>query len=97
MRYDLLTREQAVAIVGADAVDRVDREHCEPTNYVGVQGAGAGDDVTEWAASVRAADGGRAVTLTAYYYTSTADDEAMYAADGDGSVIDWQIAGYESE
>lgn len=91
-----LTREQAVAIVGAEAVEKVGRENCEPTGRVGYNGACQGDAFCEWAASVSATNAdGDDVTLVAYYYTSNEQDEIMAANDGDGSYIDWEIAGYE--
>ena len=91
-----LTREQAVAIVGAEAVEKVERENCEPTNRVGYNGACQGDAFCEWSASVRAKNqDGDDVTLLAYYYTSNEDDRIMAENDGDGSYITWEIAGYE--
>ena len=93
-----LTREQAIETVGADAVNRVDREGCEPTNRVGYNGACQGDDLTEWSASVSCKDkDGNECVLLAYYYTDNDDDQAIGDADGDGSAIDWEIAGYEIE
>lgn len=38
---------------------------------------------------------GDACTLLAYYYTTNEQDQAMADSDGDGSAIDWEIAGYE--
>lgn len=86
-----LTREQAISEVGEAAVKAVEAKNCEPTNRVGYNGACQGDDFCEWSASVRVGD----AVLTAYYYTTNAEDEAMAAQDGDGSAIDWEIAGYE--
>lgn len=86
-----LTREQAVEEVGEEAVKAVEAKNCEPTNRVGYNGACQGDASCEWSASVRVGD----VVLTAYYYTNNEQDAAMAAQDGDGSAIDWEIAGYE--
>ena len=89
-----LTREQAIEIVGIEAVNNVESEGCEPTGRVGFNGACQGDEMTEWAASVAASDkDGCPVSLVAYYYTSTEEDQAMADA-GDGSVIDWEIDHY---
>ena len=94
MKKGNLTREQAVAIVDEAAVDKVERENCEPTNRVGYNGACQGDDLCEWSASVRCQDkDGDACTLLAYYYTTNEQDQAM--ADSDGSAVEWEIAGYE--
>lgn len=88
-----LTRQEAVAIVGEDAVKAVDRVNCEPTGRVGFNGACQGDDLCEWTAGIDAedADGDR-VSLVAYYYTTNKEDETMT---GDGSNIDWRISHYE--
>ena len=91
-----LTREQAVTIVGEATVDKVERENCEPTGRVGYNGACQGDALCEWSASVSCEDkDGNDCTLVAYYYTTNEQDQAMADADGDGSAIDWEIAGYE--
>lgn len=91
MQKGNLTREQAIAQVGAQAVNSVEAENCEPTNRVGYNGACQGDKLTEWSASISFGD----ATLTAYYYTSNDDDQAMADNGGDGSYINWVIAGYE--
>ena len=91
-----LTRAQAVAIVGDAAVEKLERENCEPTGRVGYNGACQHDDLCEWSAAVGCADkDGNACRLVAYYYTTNDEDQAMADADSDGSVIDWEIAGYE--
>lgn len=86
-----LTREQAISEAGEDAVKAVEAKNCEPTNRVGYNGACQGDALCEWSAGVQVGD----AVLTVYYYTNNKDDEAMAAQDGDGSAIDWEIAGYE--
>jgi len=89
----MLTKDQAIALVGAAAVAAVEGENCEPTNCCGYNGACQGDDLTEWSAGVTAKDAdGNDVTLLAYYYTTNEEDEAI--AD-DGANIVWEIAGYE--
>ncbi|PJJ96460.1 hypothetical protein CO615_10680 [Lysobacteraceae bacterium NML75-0749] len=90
-----LTREEAISMVGLEAVEAVERENCEPTNSVGYNGACQGDQKTEWVASVKATDAdGNPVRIYAYYYTTNEQDAAMAAADGDGSVVDWVIDHY---
>ena len=90
-----LTREQAIQIAGIEAVEKVEAMGCEPTNRVGYNGAGHGDELTEWSASVKATDkDGTPVRLIAYYYTNNEEDQAMADAGSDGSVIDWEISHY---
>ena len=90
-----LTREEAIAIVGAEAVEKVEANGCEPTGGVGYNGARQGDDLTEWAASVAATDkDGCPVRLWVYYYTTNEEDQAMADAGSDGSVINWEIDHY---
>jgi hypothetical protein len=90
-----LTRDAAIKAVGLKAVEAVEAENCEPTNTVGCNGACQGDQYTQWAATVGAIADGEDVTLTAYYYTTNEQDQAMADADGDGSVIDWEVDEYE--
>lgn len=98
MTKGTLTREQAIEIVGEDAVNCVESDNCEPTNRVGYNGACQDDALTEWRASKDATDmDGEDVVLSVYYYTTHEDDQRMADADGDGSAIDWDIAGYEVE
>ena len=85
-----ITRGQAIAIVGLEAVERVEAANCEPTNRVGVNGACQGDSLTEWSASAKVGD----LHLTAYYYTTNEQDEHMAACDGDGASIDWTVDHY---
>lgn len=91
-----LTREQAVAIVGEEAMKAVEAKNCEPTNRVGCNGACQGDELCEWSASVACQDkDGNECSLVAYYYTTNEQDQIMAENSGDGSYIDWEIAGYE--
>lgn len=85
MRNGNLTRDQAIAIVGIDAVNTVDHENCDYTNRVQTDG----DDGIEFSASVACADG---AVLIAYYYLTQNDIDN---AGDDLSNCDWQIAGYE--
>ena len=93
-----MTREQAIEIVGVDAVEAVEGINCEPTCRVGYNGACQGDASTEYSASVDATDrAGEEVCLTAYYYTSREDEDRIAAADYDGGAIDWTIDSYTVE
>lgn len=93
MQKGNLTRAEAVAIVGAEAVAKAEAANCEPTNRVGYNGACQGDELIEWSASASAQDkDGTACTVTAYYYTS---QDEIDAAGDDLSNVDWVIAGYE--
>ena len=87
----MMTRDEAIRAAGLEAVERIERENCEPTNVVGYNGSCQGDDETEWSASVTCAAG----ALIAYYYTTREMDDAIAAADGDGGAINWTVAGYE--
>lgn len=94
MRDNLLTRDQAIARVGQDVINDLDKINCEPTSRVGVQGYP--DDYTEWTASIYATDTeGEDVVVVAYYYTTNEQDQIMADNDGDGSSISWEVAGYE--
>jgi hypothetical protein len=86
MRKGNLTREQAVSIIGRDAVDQVDAENCDYTNRVGYNGSCQGDDDVEFAASVETADG----KITAYYYQTAQDVDAISLY-----LLNWTVYGYE--
>lgn len=84
-----LSREQAIALVGTDAVSAVKGTNCEPTCRVGYNGSCQGDSLTEWSAGVSAVDAdGEEVTLMAYYYTTNEQDECI-------DTVNWEIEGYE--
>lgn len=84
-----LTREQAVAIVGEQAVAKVEAESCDFTNRL----MDDNDDRVEFSAGVLATDkDGQECTLLAYYYPTQA---ALDAAGDDLSNVDWVIEGYE--
>jgi hypothetical protein len=96
MEKGSLTREEAIAKVGESAVVAVEKENSQPTNRVGYNGVSMNDDECEFASSVIAEDAdGDEVTLVAYYYISNEDEQIMVDNDGDGSYINWTIAGYE--
>ena len=90
MRHGKLNRDEAIEIVGIEAVLRLEKVSCEPTNRVQCDG----DEAVEYAASV---DCGDDTVLTAYYYTTKEEEQAIADADGDGSVIEWHIHGFEIE
>ena len=96
MQKGNMTREEAVSIVGEAAIEKVEAQNCEPTNRVGYNGAEQGDGLCEWSASLSCKDqDNNNCILVAYYYTTNKQDQMMAAANGDGSAIDWEIAGYE--
>ena len=76
-----MTREQAVARVGEQAVARVERENCEYTDRIMDNG------LAEFAAHVPVGDD----ILIAYYYQT---QEAIDAA-GDLDQLGWDVEGYE--
>jgi len=86
---NLLTREQAVALVGEEFVAKVDAENCEPTNMVGY------NSEIEWAANISLPDSedGFSVYLTAYYYTN--EEQEAIAKEHGWDAINWEVAGYE--
>lgn len=89
MRHGKLTRDQAIAEVGIEAVDKVDAMNCDFTNRLQTDG----DDDVEFSATVRATDrSGDSVQLVAFYYQAP---EALDAAGDDLSNCDWTVNGYE--
>ena len=83
-----LTREQVVAMVGSEAVDKVDAENCDFTNRLQTDG----DNRVEFSSSVLCEDKeGYESTLIAYYYQ---DDDDLVGVE-DLSDLTWTIAGYE--
>jgi len=97
MRHGNLTRNEAIELAGVAAVEDLDAVDCQPTGRVQCDG----DTDVEYAASIGIPDpegyydGDDTRTLTAYYYTTPSDMDAIAAAGGDESVIDWVIHGYE--
>lgn len=87
MRKGNLTREQAIEIVGVDAVNAVDAKNCDYTNRVQTDG----DSDIEFSAGVAATSVDCDVTLLAYYYQ---DQSALDAVD-ELDQLDWEIEGYE--
>ena len=91
-----ITRNQAIEIAGEDAVHALEGVNCQPTGRVGFNGACQGDELCEWASSLTTTDtDGDHVTVRAYYFTTNEQDREMREADGDGSVIEWEISHYE--
>jgi hypothetical protein len=87
MKKGNLTREQAIEIVGIDAVNKVDAENCDFTNRVC-----QGDDEVEFSGSVSAVDkDGYDVSVIAYYYQDASDVDGC----DDLGNLDWEIEGYE--
>ena len=83
-----MTREVAIHRYGIDAVRTVEAIDCQPTNRYGFCGECAGDDLTEWSASMELTDkDGDEVTLIAYYYTTNEDDDILAA----GGNINWEV------
>ena len=85
------TRDEAVAVVGEEAIRKVEAVGCEPTNRVGINGLCQGDDLLEYVAHITLEDGS---SLAAYYYVSNEDEQIMGNADGDGSSISWDVDHY---
>ena len=84
-----LTREQAVNIVGEEAVERVEAENCDFTSCLMPSGW---EDQVEFASSVLCVDRqGQECVLRAYYY----QDADSVAGVEDLSHLEWEIHGYE--
>ena len=88
-----LSRVQAIATVGEEAVVKAEKENCEPTNRVGFCGNSKGDDMIEWKASFKLEDGR---IINVYYYTDEIDEETATNADN-WDFIEWDAWGYEVE
>lgn len=93
---DNLTKSQAIDIVGQDAVDKIEYVNCEPTGNVGYNGLCQGDDLIEWTASVHGLtdSDGNDCSLTAYYYTTQADEHVALDS-GDWANVDFKINHYK--
>jgi hypothetical protein len=84
----LLSREEAIKIVGEEAVNEVEYENCEPTSRCREDWF----DTEEWEAHITCEDAsGNDVILYAYYYPSK---EEVFANAETPDMIDWVIAGY---
>lgn len=87
-RKGKMTREEAVAMVGLDAVERVEKENCDFTSRCQCDG----DTAVEFSATVDATDtDGDRVSLVAYYYQQQEDVESCENLDE----LNWEIEGYE--
>jgi len=94
MRHGRLTRDEAIAVVGEEAISKLEGTNCEPTSRLQTDG----DDSVEWSAYIRTPDkSGERVTVEAYYYLTPEQMAAMAEQSGDGSAVDWVIEGYEIE
>lgn len=92
MQFDNLTREQAIEIVGEEAVKAVDNVNCEPTS----RKIDGDEPPVEFAASINCTDkNGEPTRLTAIYFQShEAMEEAAEKYDGDLSSLDWEVDHY---
>lgn len=89
MKKGNLSREQAIAAVGVEAVEKVEAENCDFTSRIMPPGWG---DVVEFSACTKCVDhDGDDCVLVAYYYQ---DQSAVDEADKLDH-LDWEIAGYE--
>lgn len=83
-----LTREETIAIVGEDAVNKVDATNCHFTSRLQTDG----DTRVEFSASIRCQDtDGNDCTLVAYYYQERDAVEAVAELDE----LNWTVEGYE--
>lgn len=92
MRHGKLTRDEAIAVVGAEAISKLDGINCEPTSRLQTDG----DDSVEWSVYILTPNkSGERVTVEAYYYLTPDQMQTMAERDGDGSSVDWVVEGYE--
>jgi len=87
------TRDQAVEIVGINAIQELEALTFTPTSRI----QDSGDDTTDDGASLDAVTipDGLACVVSAFCYLTPDQVQTMYDRDGDGSDIDWAIEGYE--
>ena len=91
MKKGNLSREQAVKLFGEGIISKLEYQSCEPTSRLQTDG----DDSTEYTASVKVNHHDYDYVV-AYYYTTPEQEQRMADCDGDGSVIDWEIEGFEA-
>lgn len=88
MRKGTLNREQVVALVGESSVAKLERENCDFTGRLQIDG----DDAVEFSSSIRCEDkNGEEVVVVAYYYQ---DPEDLDGVEDLGN-LDWEINGFE--
>jgi hypothetical protein len=80
------TRDQVIAIIGADIVAKLDSVNCEPTS----RAYDHDDGEIEWSASLPTEKG----CVTAYYYTNADDAAKVEENGGDWGGIDWTVDHY---
>ena len=86
-----LSRAEAVELLGKSAVDRVERENCEPTSRVSADLDCANE--AEFAASISLPgdDEWDGICLTAYYY----QDKGVVAETEDLGNLDWEVRHFQ--
>lgn len=90
-RQNLITENQAIAIVGQRAIDDVLSCNCEPTGRLMPNGF---EKLIEFRSSIDCEDAGKDdCVVTAYYYQDSDDIDDL--EDGDLSNLDWTVEGYE--
>ena len=66
MNYFNLTRDQAISLVGIETIEKLEKEHCNPTNKF------INDILVEYKSSIKSNDG--SATISAYYYIDSSID-----------------------
>ena len=66
MNYFNLTRDQAISLVGIETIEKLEKEHCNPTNKF------INDILAEYKSSIKSNDG--SATISAYYYIDSSID-----------------------
>lgn len=93
----MMDRNEAIKMVGVEAVEAVEAINCEPTNTVGYNGNCQGDATIEWSATHYLPENDDLYShITAYYYTDADEtDRVAEETGGDLSALDWVIDHYE--
>ena len=90
------SRDEVIAIVGIEAVEKAERGPYVMTNRVGYNGACQGDELTEWCAALPCKDNdGYNCTLEVYCYTTNQEDEQSIIDIGLWCLHHRNIHGYE--
>lgn len=82
-----LSRAEAVALLGAEAVDKVERENCEHTNRVSADLDCANEAEFSASVSLPGDEDWDGICLTAYYY----QDKDVAAETEDLGGLDWEV------
>lgn len=78
MNYLNLTRDQAISLVGIETIEKLEKEHCNPTNkfindiLLETENDKIVNILAEYKSSIKSNDG--SATISAYYYIDSSID-----------------------